>query len=137
MSYGKAGSHDIDDLDVHQEPGEGIIIAVVCNEPKSKRTCMTLTPGGARSLIRKLTKETGRTQAVESAITDDVLEKDAYVEFLLPIGVKRISYDCQVGAAYIHVSDNPQATTVVVTNYCNVDLDKDGQVIGIELLNIK
>src|SRR4030042_2126995 len=88
MSYGKAGSHDIDDLDVHQEPDEGIIIAVVCNEPKSKRTCMTLTPEGARSLIRKLAKETGRAQAVESAITDDILKKDAYVEFLLPIGVK-------------------------------------------------
>jgi len=50
----------------------------------------------------------------------------------------KIAYDPKAKAAYITIAgDSPIAATKPVTDDCNLDLDIDGNVIGVELLGIE
>ena len=46
----------------------------------------------------------------------------------------KITFDKIANAGYIKISNNKINKTVSVSDYCNVDIDKDGGVVGIELL---
>ncbi len=46
----------------------------------------------------------------------------------------KIELDRSANAAYIKISSNPIATTKQVSDYCNVDVDAKGGIVGIELL---
>jgi excisionase family DNA binding protein len=48
----------------------------------------------------------------------------------------RITFDRSADAGYIKLSDKKIKRTNTVSNYCNVDLDEEGKVVGIELLFI-
>jgi len=46
----------------------------------------------------------------------------------------KISFDRSADAAYIKISSNPIAATKKVSDYCNVDVDRNGAIVGVELL---
>ncbi len=46
----------------------------------------------------------------------------------------RVTYDPEVDAAYIYLKREPVLKTEVVTDAVNIDLDADGNLIGIEIL---
>jgi uncharacterized protein YuzE len=46
----------------------------------------------------------------------------------------QIEYDKKADALYLSVSDTEIAETKSVSEYCNVDLDREGKIVGIELL---
>jgi uncharacterized protein YuzE len=46
----------------------------------------------------------------------------------------RIEYDQRADALYLNISDNEIAETRPVSEYCNVDVDQEGKIVGIELL---
>ncbi len=46
----------------------------------------------------------------------------------------KITFDKIANAGYIKISNNKINKTVFVSDYCNVDIDKDSGVVGIELL---
>jgi excisionase family DNA binding protein len=48
----------------------------------------------------------------------------------------RITFDRTADASYIKLSEKEIDRTSTVSDYCNVDLDEDGKVVGIELLFI-
>lgn len=48
----------------------------------------------------------------------------------------KISFDRKADASYIKLSNKKIGKTVAVSDYCNVDLDSEGKVVGIELLFI-
>ena len=48
----------------------------------------------------------------------------------------RVNFDRSADASYIRLSEREIDKTVAVSDYCNVDLDREGKVIGIELLLI-
>ena len=48
----------------------------------------------------------------------------------------KISYDEMADAGYVKISNNKITETVCVSEYCNIDLAKDGSMVGIELLFI-
>ena len=48
----------------------------------------------------------------------------------------QLEYDFSVRALYIRLSDKPVARTREVDDNTNVDLDKDGTVVGIEVIDI-
>jgi excisionase family DNA binding protein len=48
-----------------------------------------------------------------------------------------ISYDRGADAAYLKLSNLKITKTKSVSDFCNVDLDAEGHVVGIELLSIK
>jgi len=48
----------------------------------------------------------------------------------------KISFDRKADASYIKLSNKKISKTVPVSDYCNVDLDSEGKVVGIELLFI-
>ncbi len=48
----------------------------------------------------------------------------------------KITFDREANAAYIKISHKKIERTAAVSDYCNVDLDKVGGVVGIELLFI-
>jgi len=48
----------------------------------------------------------------------------------------RISIDRQADACYLKLSSKQIQKTVCVTDSCNVDIDADGRVVGIEILLI-
>jgi excisionase family DNA binding protein len=48
----------------------------------------------------------------------------------------RLSFDRSADASYIKLSAKKIDRTVPVSGYCNVDLDEEGKVVGIELLFI-
>lgn len=48
----------------------------------------------------------------------------------------RVTYDCQARAAYIYVSDALVLVTRQITDQCNIDLDADGRLVGIELIDV-
>ena len=43
-------------------------------------------------------------------------------------------YDKMADAGYVKISNNKITETVCVSEYCNIDLAKDGSMVGIELL---
>lgn len=45
-----------------------------------------------------------------------------------------VEYDTEAGAFYVQVTDGPVARTAEVSAFVNVDLDADGNVVGLELL---
>jgi excisionase family DNA binding protein len=49
----------------------------------------------------------------------------------------KISYDRGADAAYLKLSNRKVAKTTSVSDSCNVDLDAEGHVVGIELLSVK
>ncbi len=46
----------------------------------------------------------------------------------------RIEYDESVDALYLALSDYEVTQTHQVSDYCNVDLDRQGRIVGVELL---
>lgn len=48
----------------------------------------------------------------------------------------KISFDRKADASYIKLSNKEISKTISVSDYCNVDLDSEGKVVGIELLFI-
>lgn len=48
----------------------------------------------------------------------------------------KVSFDRKADASYIKLSNKGIAKTATVSDYCNVDLDEEGRVVGIELLFI-
>ena len=48
----------------------------------------------------------------------------------------KITLDKVANAGYIKISNNKINKTVSVSDYCNVDIDKEGAIVGIELLFI-
>ena len=48
--------------------------------------------------------------------------------------ILEITYDPQAKASYIALSDEPVARTVEYADFINLDLNKKGDLIGIELL---
>lgn len=46
----------------------------------------------------------------------------------------KLSFNRNANAAYLKISSNPIAETKAVSDYCNVDIDKKGAVVGIEFL---
>ena len=48
----------------------------------------------------------------------------------------RLKYDLNIGALYVRITDQPVARTREVDDNTFVDLDKDGGVIGIEVISI-
>jgi excisionase family DNA binding protein len=48
----------------------------------------------------------------------------------------KVTFDRSVDAGYIKLSTKKIDKTVSVSDYCNIDLDDEGKVIGIELLFI-
>jgi len=48
----------------------------------------------------------------------------------------RLSIDRQADAAYIKISSKKINKTISVSNYCNIDVDEEGAIVGIELLFI-
>jgi len=48
----------------------------------------------------------------------------------------KISFDRKADASYIKLSNKKVNKTISVSDYCNVDLDLEGAVVGIELLFI-
>jgi uncharacterized protein YuzE len=46
----------------------------------------------------------------------------------------RIEYDQKADALYVVISDHEIAETKPVSEYCNVDLDHEGKIVGVELL---
>lgn len=48
----------------------------------------------------------------------------------------RLKYDLNVGALYVRLTDQPVARTREVDDNTFIDLDKDGRVIGIEVVSI-
>lgn len=45
-----------------------------------------------------------------------------------------VEYDTEAGAFYVRVTEAPVARTAEVSAFVNVDLDADGNVVGLELL---
>jgi excisionase family DNA binding protein len=48
----------------------------------------------------------------------------------------RVTFDRTADASYIKLSDKKIDHTSAVSDYCNVDVDEEGKVVGIELLFI-
>jgi uncharacterized protein YuzE len=48
----------------------------------------------------------------------------------------RITYDARARAAFVYVSDAPIRETREITETVLIDLDDDGNVVGIELLDV-
>jgi excisionase family DNA binding protein len=48
----------------------------------------------------------------------------------------KIEIDRKADAGYIKLSNKKIKKTISVSDYCNVDIDSDGRVVGIELLFI-
>ena len=48
----------------------------------------------------------------------------------------KVTFDRKADASYIKLSNKEITKTASVSDYCNVDLDKEGRVIGVELLFI-
>ena len=48
---------------------------------------------------------------------------------------ENVTYDSEVNACYITVNSEPVADTYESTEDCWVDINDDGQVVGIEILN--
>jgi excisionase family DNA binding protein len=48
----------------------------------------------------------------------------------------KVSLDRNANAAYIKISNNPIKETKQVSDYCNVDIDAIGKIVGVELLFI-
>jgi excisionase family DNA binding protein len=48
----------------------------------------------------------------------------------------KIELDRNANAAYIRISNAPIETTKQVSDYCNVDLDSKGGIVGIEMLYV-
>jgi excisionase family DNA binding protein len=48
----------------------------------------------------------------------------------------KISFDRRADASYIKLSNKKISKTIPVSDYCNVDVDLEGGVVGIELLFI-
>jgi uncharacterized protein YuzE len=48
----------------------------------------------------------------------------------------RLKYDLNAGALYIRLTDAPVARTREIDDNTSVDLDRDGNVIGIEVISI-
>jgi len=46
----------------------------------------------------------------------------------------KVSLDRNANAAYIKISNNPIKETKQVSDYCNVDIDAIGKIVGVELL---
>ena len=46
----------------------------------------------------------------------------------------RLSIDRQADAAYIKISGKEINKTISVSDYCNIDLDEEGAIVGIALL---
>lgn len=51
--------------------------------------------------------------------------------------ILEVTYDPQAKASYIALSDEPVAKTVEYADFINLDLDKRGRLVGIELLWIR
>ena len=47
----------------------------------------------------------------------------------------KIYYDSEVDTAYIEMSKNLPDGVVEISEYLNIDTDKNGEIVGIELLN--
>ncbi len=47
-----------------------------------------------------------------------------------------VEYDAEADAAYIRVSDAATVSTQELSDVCVVDLDRDGRLVGIELLSV-
>jgi uncharacterized protein YuzE len=45
-----------------------------------------------------------------------------------------VEYDTESGAFYVRVTEEPVARTAEVSTFVNVDLDAEGNVVGLELL---
>ena len=45
-----------------------------------------------------------------------------------------VEYDTEAGAFYVRVTEEPVARTAEVSAFVNVDLDAEGNVVGLELL---
>lgn len=50
---------------------------------------------------------------------------------------QKVSYDTQANACYITINSNKVADTIQKSEDTFVDLDKDNNIIGIEILNVK
>ena len=48
----------------------------------------------------------------------------------------KISFDRKADACYIKLSSKKISKTISVSDYCNVDVDSEGGIVGIELLFI-
>ncbi|MDP2914520.1 MAG: helix-turn-helix domain-containing protein [Candidatus Aminicenantes bacterium] len=46
----------------------------------------------------------------------------------------RVSFDRKANAAYIKISDSSIKETKEISDYCNVDIDANGKIVGVELL---
>lgn len=46
----------------------------------------------------------------------------------------RIEYDQKADALYLAISDDEIAETKPVSEYCYVDVDREGRIVGVELL---
>ena len=47
-----------------------------------------------------------------------------------------VQYDPAADAAFIEIAKGPSASTVVVSDDINVDLDTDGRLLSIEVLSV-
>lgn len=47
----------------------------------------------------------------------------------------RLEIDRSIGAAYVHLSDEPVARTIELARNIQVDVDANGVAVGVELLN--
>lgn len=45
-----------------------------------------------------------------------------------------LEYDTEAGAFYVRVTDRPIARTAEISAFVNVDLDAEGNVVGLKLL---
>lgn len=51
------------------------------------------------------------------------------------MNIPKITVDNEVEAAYISLTRNSVASTVVITDNIIIDFDDNGQIIGIEIIN--
>jgi uncharacterized protein YuzE len=48
----------------------------------------------------------------------------------------RLKYDLNIGALYVRLADRPTARTREIDDNTFIDLDEDGDVVGIEIISI-
>ncbi|MFH1375734.1 MAG: DUF2283 domain-containing protein [Patescibacteria group bacterium] len=46
----------------------------------------------------------------------------------------KVAHDATANASYLHLSKKPIVKTIGFSEYCFIDLDKEKEVVGIEIL---
>lgn len=83
-----------------------------------------------------MSHEDSRSPRADLAGSAQVIQLDAYDYAIIIASVARLELDAQADAAYLSLSTGQDqvAETVPVLEWLNLDLDRDGRLIGLEIL---